>query len=116
MTYSRLSVHDPANDPEEIVVDSRTPLDKTIDQIGMGMSFISPSLYNLTFSPLRHLSMGPSLSLWFRCVKIRSLFVQAITKVFFAPSLQGWMADNVSSILQLLPSPLQRDIRCGCKQ
>lgn len=60
--------------------------------------------------------MGPSLSLWFRCVKIRSLFVRAITEVFFASPLQGWMADNVSSIPQLLPSPLECDIRCGCKQ
>jgi hypothetical protein len=87
MTYSRLSAHDPSEDAEENEVDSRTPLDKTIDQIGMGASLLSPGPcicpFNLTISPLRHLSMGPSLSLWFRCVKIRSLFVRAITKVFF---------------------------------
>ena len=39
MTYSRL----PSDDAEGIEVDSRTPLDKTIDQIGMGTSFLSPS-------------------------------------------------------------------------
>lgn len=120
MTYSRLSAHDPTDDAEGNEVDSRTPLDKTIDQIGMGTCFLPPcaisSPFNLTIPPLRHLSMGPSLSLWFRCVKIRSLFVRAITEVFFASPLQGWMADNVSPIPQLLPSPLQRDIRCGCKQ
>ncbi|KAF8491171.1 MFS general substrate transporter [Russula emetica] len=35
MTYSRLNAHDDA-DSEGNEVDSRTPLDKTIDQIGMG--------------------------------------------------------------------------------
>ena len=39
MTYSRLT----SDDAEENEVDSRTPLDKTIDQIGMGTSFLSPS-------------------------------------------------------------------------
>ena len=41
MTYSRLSAHDPSDDAEENEVDSRTPLDKTIDQIGMGTIFFS---------------------------------------------------------------------------
>jgi hypothetical protein len=39
MTYSRLSTHDAINDlgdPEGNEYDSRTPLDRTIDQIGMG--------------------------------------------------------------------------------
>jgi len=36
MTYSQLSAHDPTDDAEGNEVDSRTPLDKTIDQIGMG--------------------------------------------------------------------------------
>lgn len=121
MTYSQLSASDPSDDAEGNEVDSRTPLDKTIDQIGMGTCFLPPPgpclcPFNLTVSPLRHLSMGPSLSLWFRCVTFRSLFVRAVTEVFFVSSLQGWLADNVSSIPQLLRAPLQRDIRCGCKQ
>lgn len=36
MTYSQLSANDPTDDAEGNEVDSRTPLDKTIDQIGMG--------------------------------------------------------------------------------
>ena len=43
MTYSQLSAHDPGDDAEGNEVDSRTPLDKTIDQIGMGSCFLSPS-------------------------------------------------------------------------
>lgn len=48
MTYSRLSTHDAVNigdldDPEGNEYDSRTPLDRTIDQIGMGKP-ISPLL------------------------------------------------------------------------
>lgn len=43
MTYSRLSTHDAVgdlDDPEgNNEYDSRTPLDRTIDQIGMGESF-----------------------------------------------------------------------------
>jgi len=42
MTYSRLSAHDPSDDSEENKADSRTPLDRTIDQIGMGTFFFSP--------------------------------------------------------------------------
>jgi hypothetical protein len=42
MTYSRLSAHEPSDDAEGNEADSRTPLDKTIDQIGMGTSFLSP--------------------------------------------------------------------------
>jgi hypothetical protein len=111
MTYSRLSAHDPSNDSEGNKPDSRTPLDRTIDQIGMGTFFLpwtmSTAVEPRCF-PLRHVSMGPPLSLWFRWVKIPSLFGQSPSFFFFfwAPSLQGWMADNVSSILQLLPSPL----------
>jgi hypothetical protein len=45
MTYSRLSADDPTDDAEGNEVDSRTPLDKTIDQIGMGTCFL----------PLHHL-------------------------------------------------------------
>lgn len=41
MTYSRLSPHDPSGDSEGNEADSRTPLDRTIDQIGMGASFLS---------------------------------------------------------------------------
>ncbi|KAI9507626.1 MFS general substrate transporter [Russula earlei] len=45
MTYARLSTHDPGgdlDDPEmNETVDSRTPLDRTIDQIGMGAIFLS---------------------------------------------------------------------------
>ena len=41
MAYSRLSAHDPSEDAEGSEVDSRTPLDKTIDQIGMGTNFLS---------------------------------------------------------------------------
>ena len=52
MTYSRLT----SDDAEENEVDSRTPLDKTIDQIGMGTSFLSPldpclCPFNLTVLP-----------------------------------------------------------------
>lgn len=36
MTYSRLNGDEDTDDPEEIDCDSRTPLDKTIDRIGMG--------------------------------------------------------------------------------
>ena len=36
MTYSRLNNDDDIDDPEGIDPDSRTPLDKTIDRIGMG--------------------------------------------------------------------------------
>ncbi|KAH8981894.1 MFS general substrate transporter [Lactarius akahatsu] len=36
MTYSRLNGDDDIDDPEGIDFDSRTPLDKTIDRIGMG--------------------------------------------------------------------------------
>jgi hypothetical protein len=39
MTYTRLSTHDPSGDPDDPEVnehDPRTPLDRTIDQIGMG--------------------------------------------------------------------------------
>lgn len=36
MTYSRLNSRDDTDDPEGIDFDSRTPLDKTIDRIGMG--------------------------------------------------------------------------------
>jgi hypothetical protein len=88
MTYSRLSPHDDAEGNE---ADSRTPLDRTIDQIGMGALFLSilgPSLQSLNVEPsLRHLSMGPPLPLWFRCVEIRSMFVRAITEgaFFFFP-------------------------------
>jgi len=42
MNYSRLSAHETNDDAEENEVDSRTPLDKTIDQIGMGTCFLSP--------------------------------------------------------------------------
>ena len=38
MTYSRLNNDDDGDDPEGIDCDSRTPLDKTIDRIGMGAS------------------------------------------------------------------------------
>ena len=38
MTYSRLSDDDDTDDSEGIDFDSRTPLDKTIDRIGMGAS------------------------------------------------------------------------------
>ena len=41
MTYSRLSAHESSDDTEGNDVDSRTPLDKTIDQIGMGTCFLS---------------------------------------------------------------------------
>ena len=86
MTYSRLSPHDPDSEGNE--ADSRTPLDRTIDQIGMGALFFSilgPSLQSLN-PPLRHLSMGPPLPLWFRCVENRSLFIWAITEgAFFFP-------------------------------
>lgn len=58
MTYSRISAHDPSDDAEGNDVDARTPLDKTIDQIGMGACFLSPwtvsmSLcsFNLIVSP-----------------------------------------------------------------
>ena len=47
MAYTRLSTHDPTgelDDPEVNEIDSRTPLDRTIDQIGMGT-------HNLPFSP-----------------------------------------------------------------
>jgi hypothetical protein len=43
MTYSRLSAHDPSgdlDDPEVNELDPRTPLDRTIDQIGMGTLFL----------------------------------------------------------------------------
>ena len=36
MTYSTLNSDDDIDDPEGIDSDSRTPLDKTIDRIGMG--------------------------------------------------------------------------------
>jgi len=42
MTYSRVDTHDPSgdlDDPEGNDTDSRTPLDRTIDQIGMGPRF-----------------------------------------------------------------------------
>ena len=42
MTYTRLSTHDAIgdlDDPEGNENDSRTPLDRTIDQIGMGTPF-----------------------------------------------------------------------------
>ncbi len=39
MTYSRLNSDDDIDDPEGIDFDSRTPLDKTIDRIGMGAFF-----------------------------------------------------------------------------
>jgi len=93
MTYSRLSAHDPSDDAEGNEVDSRTPLDRTIDQIGMGKCVLSLcAKFKLTVPPLRFLSMGPSLSLRFRCVKIRSLFVQAITEVFFFGVLASRLA------------------------
>lgn len=38
MTYSRLNADDDTDDPEGIEFDERTPLDKTIDRIGMGAS------------------------------------------------------------------------------
>jgi hypothetical protein len=38
MTYSRLNADDDTDDPEGIDFDERTPLDKTIDRIGMGAS------------------------------------------------------------------------------
>jgi hypothetical protein len=47
MAYTRLSTHDPSSDlddPEMNEIDSRTPLDRTIDQIGMGT-------HNLSFFP-----------------------------------------------------------------
>jgi hypothetical protein len=47
MTYSRLSTHD-GDDPEENDVDPRTPLDRTIDRIGMG-----------TFSPSSNRRLSP---------------------------------------------------------
>jgi len=36
MTYSRLNADDDTDDPEGIEFDELTPLDKTIDRIGMG--------------------------------------------------------------------------------
>jgi len=51
MTYSRLSTHDAIgdlDDPEGNEYDSRTPLDRTIDQIGMGTPF-SP-LFSCTWA------------------------------------------------------------------
>jgi hypothetical protein len=54
MTYSQLSAHDPTDDAEGNEVDSRTPLDKTIDQIGMGTYFLPPlhSVYVPSTSPI----------------------------------------------------------------
>lgn len=51
MTYSQLSAHDPSDDAEENEVDSRTPLDKTIDQIGMGTCFLSPWTVSMSVQP-----------------------------------------------------------------
>jgi hypothetical protein len=45
MTYSRVSAHDTNDDSEGAMPDSRTPLDKTIDQIGMGAFFLSPCAF-----------------------------------------------------------------------
>ncbi len=46
MTYSRLSGEDDIDSPEGIDFDSRTPLDKTIDRIGMGASsYLSTSSF-----------------------------------------------------------------------
>jgi hypothetical protein len=53
MTYSRLSAHDSSDDAEENEVDSRTPLDKTIDQIGMGTCFLSPWTVSMSVQPHR---------------------------------------------------------------
>jgi hypothetical protein len=87
MTYSRLSAHDPSDDSEGNKADSRTPLDRTIDQIGMGTFFLSSWTISEAVEPrclpLRHLSMGPPFPLWFRWVKVRSLFVLANTEFFF---------------------------------
>jgi hypothetical protein len=51
MTYSQLSAHDPGDDAEGNEVDSRTPLDKTIDQIGMGTCSLSPRLRSTSLFP-----------------------------------------------------------------
>jgi hypothetical protein len=53
MTYSHLSASDPADDAEGNEVDSRTPLDKTIDQIGMGTSFLPHWAVSMSLQPHR---------------------------------------------------------------
>ena len=60
MTYSRLSTNDSSghlDDPEVNELDSRTPLDRTIDQIGMGTHL-------LPFSPSK------TLCLMCACVRV----------------------------------------------
>jgi len=89
MTYSRLSTHDAIgdlDDPEGNEHDSRTPLDRTIDQIGMGkpISPLFPCLCAIDVAatlPLRLLSMGPPIPLWFRCVNRSSPFIRVITEL-----------------------------------
>ena len=53
MTYSRLSAHDTNDDSEGATPDSRTPLDKTIDQIGMGAFFLSSCSVSTAVEPSR---------------------------------------------------------------
>lgn len=95
MTYSRLSTHDAGDDLDDAdtgEIDSRTPLDRTIDQIGMG-EFSFPSnpgdeilTWPLPRPPLRYLSMGPPLLVWFRCVKVAPCSSEQSPSFFFLTS------------------------------
>ena len=67
------TMHD-AGDPEvaddfvdDIEYDGRTPLDKTIDRIGMGPCLLSSPLFRSSLVFLcRELPVDTSLTLWFR--------------------------------------------------
>ena len=65
MTYSRLNADDDTDDPEGIDFDERTPLDKTIDRIGMGASAYLSLPNSCSFFP-RKLPVDPSFLVWFR--------------------------------------------------
>ncbi|KAI0286406.1 major facilitator superfamily domain-containing protein [Russula brevipes] len=95
MTYSRLSTHDPGGDLEDAertVPDSRTPLDRTIDQIGMGMQFSFPPMSGrVDVATLRKLSMGAPLPLRLRLVG-RQCELDCTTSPVSSPArCQMWM-------------------------
>lgn len=52
---------------DDVEYDDRTPLDKTIDRIGMGQSFVFVSFYSAQRSTLflyRELSVDAPLAMW----------------------------------------------------
>lgn len=94
MDYSDDAEHgiDNLEADSETEYDGRTPLDKTIDKIGMGTYFLSSCVLQLMST--RELSMDTPVIVRIR----RAPFQQFCSSIILTDiCASGWMADNVSA-------------------